>query len=217
MALRPGGDFPVYIARHGETRFNVEQRYQGCSDDSPLTERGRAQCAGVGHTLAGLISRNPLPDFVASPLPRARTSMEIVLATLGLPANQYRADPRLVEIDLGEWSGLRTAEVEADDHARWLAREADKWNVRPPGGENYAEVAKRAADWFSTLTRETVAITHGAFSRILRGLYCDESWQDMVAMDEPQGVVFRFWKGEITRFDLRPGELAHLTARSVKP
>ena len=201
MALRASGDFPVYFARHGETILNAQDRYQGSRDDSALTELGRKQAHDVAIILRGLISLSGPPRFVSSPLGRARATMEIVLGVLGLPPQSYATDGRLVEIDLGEWSGRHVHAVAANDRSRWDARERDKWNVPAPEGESYAMVAARAASWFSELRHETVVIGHGAFGRILRGLYSGVSWQEMAAMEEPQGVVFRLHQGTIVRIE----------------
>jgi probable phosphoglycerate mutase len=201
MALRASGDFPVYFARHGETIYNAQDRYQGSRDDSPLTELGRNQAHEVALILRDFISPESPPRFVSSPLARACVTMEIVLGVLGLSTHAYTTDERLMEIDLGEWSGRYDYAVETNDRARWEARELDKWNVPAPGGESYAMVAARAASWFSELRQETVVIGHGAFGRILRGLYCGLSWLEIAALEEPQGVVFRLQQGTIARIE----------------
>ena len=85
---------------------------------------------------------------------------------------------------------------------RTLARRgADKWHVRVPNGENYAEVAARASDWVSELKADTFAVSHGALTRILRGLFAGLDWQQMSGLDEPQGVVFRIRGSEVVRLD----------------
>ena len=43
----------VFLARHGESIWNVERRFQGVGD-SPLSERGLEQARRVGRRLAGL-------------------------------------------------------------------------------------------------------------------------------------------------------------------
>jgi probable phosphoglycerate mutase len=129
--------------------------------------------------------------YVSSPLPRARTTMEIVLAELGLPKDHYHTDPRLQEINLGLWDGLTDAEARALDPAMFEKRGNDKWDVRVPGGENYADVAVRAESWIADLKVDTFAISHGAFTRILRGLFGGLGWKQMSDLDEKQGVVFR--------------------------
>jgi broad specificity phosphatase PhoE len=75
----------------------------------------------------------------------------------------------------------------------------DKWNVRVPGGENYADVAKRAESWASELRADTFAVSHGAFTRILRGLFAGMNGQQMSALDEEQGVLFRVRDSVVTK------------------
>lgn len=198
--LRAAGNFPVYFARHGETIANAQARVQGRLD-SALTELGRRQAHEIGTILRDFVSMKHAPRFVSSPLGRARVTMEIVLGVLGLPADRYTSDERLLEVDYGEWSGRYIPDIEANDRERWEARERDKWSVPAPGGESYAMVAVRAASWFSDLRQETVVIGHGAFGRILRGLYQGLSWEAMSTMDEPQGVVFRLQQGTIARIE----------------
>jgi probable phosphoglycerate mutase len=124
--------------------------------------------------------------------------MEIVLAALGLPKDGYRTDDRLQEIDLGIWDGLTDAEARALDPAFLEKRGNDKWDVRVPGGENYADVAARAESWVGSLKADTFAVSHGAFTRILRGLFGGLSGQQMSALDERQGVVFRVRGSTVT-------------------
>src|SRR5450755_4701171 len=91
----------VYYIRHGETDWNVAGRLQG-RRDVPLNARGRAQGSHCGEILRGLFARdNRDPaglDYVSSPLARACQTMELARAALGLGAQGYRREPRLVEI-----------------------------------------------------------------------------------------------------------------------
>jgi broad specificity phosphatase PhoE len=198
LELKPG--LTLYFARHGETIANVEHRFQG-RNDTALTERGRTQARMIAAILARLLADKPIPRFVASPLPRTRTMMEIVLDTLHLPII-YDTDPRLMEIDLGSWSGLTDVEACALDPQMWERRVNDKWNVRVPGGgENYAMVAERLTQWAIELDRDTVAISHGAATRILRGLFLGLGWKEMSDLDEPQDCVFRYRDGMLDRLE----------------
>ena len=117
--------------------------------------------------------------------------MEIVRETLGLPAAGYSTDDRLVEIDLGAWDGLTDAQARALDPVIYDQRKADKWSIRVPGGENYADVAKRCESFVAGLSADTFAVTHGAYTRVLRGLFEGLTWQQMSGLDETQGVLFR--------------------------
>jgi broad specificity phosphatase PhoE len=196
LQLRPG--ITLYLARHGETEANREKRFSG-RKNTPLTERGREQAKAIGLALENELGAAPKLDFVSSPLQRARTTMEIVRETLGLPPEGYVLDARIEEINLGEWDQLTDAQARARDPELFDARAKDKWHVHVPGGENYAEVAARAEDWVRSLSADTFAVSHGAFTRILRGLFLGLSAGEMSALDEPQGVAFRIRGSEVVQ------------------
>jgi broad specificity phosphatase PhoE len=207
MALELKPRITLYFARHGETIANVEHRFQG-RNDTPLTEHGLIQARMLAAILAPCLAGRETPYFISSPLPRARKTMDIILDALGLP-RIYDTDDRLMEIDLGAWSGLTDDEARALDPAMWERRIHDKWNVRVPrGGENYAMVAERLKAWAAELDRDTVAISHGAANRILRGLFLGLSWEEMSALDERQDCVFRYGEGKLTRLEYHGPPLA---------
>jgi len=196
--IAPG--ITLYLARHGETEWNVARRFQG-QGDSPLTARGREQARLLGSILAECCKSSSPPRFISSPAGRARHTMEIILHTLGMPADQYTTDERLAEGHVGEWSGLSFDEVQARYKAEWDAREADWWNAAPPGGESYAEMAIRAKSFLAGLKRDTVAVSHGAFGRVLRGLACDMSIEEMGELHSPQDCVHRLCGGTMATLE----------------
>jgi probable phosphoglycerate mutase len=200
MTLRLPEGITLYFARHGQTRANVEHRFSGARD-TPLTALGRAQAADVGAILARELGRGDGYAFVSSPLARAQASMRIARERMGLAPDGYTVEPRIAEINLGTWDQLTDAEARALDPALFDARAADKWHVRVPGGENYAEVAARVTGWIRELKADTIAISHGATTRILRGLLAGLDWRAMSTLDEPQGVVFRVRDGDVARLD----------------
>jgi broad specificity phosphatase PhoE len=104
----------VYLARHGESDWNAEGRWQG-NADRPLTDRGRRQA----EELAGRLASVPLDAVYSSDLRRARDTAEAVAAGQGL---EVRALPALREVDVGSWSGLSRPEVEErfpEAFSRW--------------------------------------------------------------------------------------------------
>lgn len=202
MALSVPPHITLYFCRHGETEANVEKRFQGRTRDTALTPLGEQQARNVAMILGEDVPAFADLAYVASPLPRALRTMEIIRGGLGLPKDGYTTDDRLMEIDLGTWDGLTDEQAKALDPAKFSERGNDKWNVRVPGGENYEEVAARATDWIHGLTADTFAVSHGAFTRILRGLFADNTWRQMSALDEPQGVVFRVRGNTVKRLEL---------------
>lgn len=94
----------ILLARHGETDWNREGRYQGWADPS-LNDRGREQA----RVLADQLRDEPLDAVYSSDLRRAHETARIVAAPHGVPVD---ADPGLREIDVGSWSGLTRAQIE---------------------------------------------------------------------------------------------------------
>src|ERR1700738_5113405 len=105
----------IYYIRHGETDWNAQGRLQG-AQDVPLNDLGRRQAASAGGILADLFARDGRSEaslaFVASPLGRARPTMELVRGSLRLPPQQYAIDDRLREIGYGHWEGSTLAEMQ---------------------------------------------------------------------------------------------------------
>jgi probable phosphoglycerate mutase len=200
MTLRLPAGLTLYFARHGQTQANVEKRFSG-DKDTPLTPLGRAQAGAVGHILRRELGTAGGFAFVASPLTRAQTTMRIAREVMGLAPDGYATDSRLKEIDLGAWDQLTDEEARALSPVLFDARAADKWNVHVPGGENYAEVAARVTDWVRELKTDTIAVSHGATTRILRGLLAGLDAAAMSALDEPQGVVFRVNGATVTKLE----------------
>jgi probable phosphoglycerate mutase len=150
----------LLLARHGETDWNRERRWQGHAD-RPLNDTGRAQARALAETLAG----RGIDAIHASDLLRARETAEIVGARLGLPV---ALEPGLREVDVGEWSGLRAGEAEArfpDGFRRWQAG-GHGWLQ----GESYEEMGARVV---ATVLRLATAnpggtllvVTHGGSIR----------------------------------------------------
>ena len=192
----------IYYIRHGETAWNAAGRFQG-SQDIPLNDLGRTQAVAAGGILGELMAHHghkasALP-FVASPLGRARLTMELVRGALQLPPEEYALDHRLREIGYGQWEGLTLPEMERHDAATCAARLADKWGVAAPAGENYASVTLRMREWFDALRGDTVTVAHGGTMRAL--MVALGIATPLEASDIPigQGVVYVFSEGKLTK------------------
>jgi broad specificity phosphatase PhoE len=95
----------ILLARHGETDWNREGRFQGWADP-PLNDKGRAQAQALAEQLAGL----PFDAVYSSDLRRAHETALIVAEPHAVPVV---VDPGLREIDVGSWSGLTRPEIDA--------------------------------------------------------------------------------------------------------
>jgi len=138
----------LLLARHGESVWNAEKRFQGHTDIA-LSDRGRAQAEALGRALRGY----KVAAAYVSPFRRARETAEIALraiaesrvatASPGRPerggSGGHIGAPRIVdelrELSLGDWEGCTVEEVrarEGDPYRAWLRAPHD---CPPPGGE----------------------------------------------------------------------------------
>jgi probable phosphoglycerate mutase len=193
----------IYYIRHGETAWNAEGRFQG-TQDIPLNDLGRRQAADAGGILTDLFARDGRNQssltFVASPLSRARSTMELVRGVLQLPTGGYAVDARLREIGYGRWEGATLAQMQASDPEIFAARLSDKWTVPPPDGESYASVQARMSDWYNQLTSDTVAVAHGGTARALMVVLGVETSDSAADLTIEQGAVYVFGDGGLRKY-----------------
>jgi broad specificity phosphatase PhoE len=153
----------LVLVRHGESRWNVEERYQG-QEDSGLTDAGRAQAEVAATVLADRFGAADL--VLSSDLPRARDTAEAYLRVVGA---SVREDARLREIDVGDWGGRTRAEVAAayPDEIAAFRRGVD---IPRGGGETFGQLRDRvwaALEEAAGTARGTVVVfTHGGPIRV---------------------------------------------------
>jgi broad specificity phosphatase PhoE len=166
--------FRIIALRHGETAYNAENRLQG-QLDIPLNARGRDQARSVGKALGAAAGAeigeiDAANAFFASPLVRARETMDIVREAMGLEPGRYKLDARLKELSFGAWEGMTWRDIEARDPKGVKARSRDKWSFTPPGGESYAMLAERLRPWLDGLSGDALVVSHGGVARALMTL-----------------------------------------------
>ncbi len=153
----------IYLARHGQTAYNLEGRFQGWGD-VPLDQTGREQARRLALAVAEV---EPV-RLVSSNIARALETAMIVSELVGL---EPQIDPRFAETETGDWTDRSFAEVAGEDpegFSDFVELKAD-WGF--PGGESFATQAARVAagldDWRERSdTGATVIICHGNVIRL---------------------------------------------------
>lgn len=125
----------IYIARHGETEWNAQQRIQGHTDVA-LSERGRAQA----QLLADRLADTPLDAAYASDLQRAAATARAVIGSRPIPLTPT---PELREYHKGIFEGLTPAECEQRHPAIYAASLVNDLDFAPPGGESIRQTGAR--------------------------------------------------------------------------
>ena len=156
----------IVIWRHGQTDWNIENRFQG-STDIPLNETGKAQVARAGKLLTGL-SPN---QIIASDLSRAFNTARALADLIDL---EVTPDKRLRETDGGNWEGKtgdKIRETDIENFIRWIDGDDN-----PAGqiGERRSDVARRATSAINEAlagkTNHTLVVaTHGGTARCIIG------------------------------------------------
>jgi broad specificity phosphatase PhoE len=178
----------LYMIRHGETEWNLAQRYQG-QRDIPLNETGRTQARRNGAVLKGLLPAIAKAEFVSSPLSRAIETMELLRRQMGLDVQEYRLDAQLLELHYGHWEGHLASALADVDPGGVAAKSLDPFSWRPTGGESYADLMDRIKRWLATVERDTVAVTHGGVSRVTRGAVLGLDTREIPTLDAPQDRI----------------------------
>jgi broad specificity phosphatase PhoE len=140
----------IHLARHGQTAYNAEGRFQGHLP-VPLDDTGLEQARALAETVAGVEVRT----LVCSPLARARETADIVAARIGLAPEE---DGRFTETDTGDWTGRSFAEIQAEDPDGFHRYEISDPTFRYPGGESFAEQSDRVQDGLSDLRARAAAL-----------------------------------------------------------
>ncbi|MGI9355445.1 MAG: histidine phosphatase family protein [Rhizobiaceae bacterium] len=184
----------LYLVRHGQTDWNAHGRFQG-QRDIPINVTGRGQARHNGETLRRLLCDPEDYDYIASPLARARETMEIVRQTLGLPPRGYETDSRLKEVSYGAWEGYTTQEVKDLIPKDRRRRREDKFRFTPPQGESYAMLLDRVLAWLPYIECDTIVVAHGGVIRVLMHHLGGMDVEEAVNFIVPQDRIFR-WDGD---------------------
>jgi probable phosphoglycerate mutase len=180
------------LLRHGETEWNVAERYQG-KLDSPLTARGVAQAERCARCLASV--GIDVQQLFASPLGRARQTTSILTSVGKFPPTIW--DSRLAEVSLGSWDGLTHIDIDAQWPRLLDGTTPFDWFFRSPDGESYDTAVDRVTRWLDELQGVVVAVSHGLIGRVIRGAYLGLSREASLCLPVPQDVIWRLADGHV--------------------
>ena len=174
----------LYLARHGQTFFNLENRLGG---DSKLTPKGLEDAEKVALWLTEV----PLDALYSSTLQRSiRTAERVHQFHPQIPLIQI---PELSEISSGDMDSMTYAEFEIRFPDLFRARQADKYHWSFPNGESYELALNRVRPFLETLESkgENIAIIgHQGINRVVLGHLLDLSKEEVPHLVTPNDVVF---------------------------
>ncbi len=165
----------VILLRHGASTFNVAGRYQGCSDQSLLTQEGKAAARLSGKRLRS----EKIKIIISSPLKRAAETAREVRAVLEQSGDRvpFVTDARLREVDLKDWEGMAYDRVKREFPAQLSAWRLNPSDLRMSSDSEedafpVRSLYRRTESFWKDLVvayanRSVLLVTHGGTARAL--------------------------------------------------
>lgn len=154
----------LYLIRHGETEWNIQNRYQG-NTDIPLSFVGKMQAQAIANRMKNF----EIDAIYSSDLSRAYDTAQYIAKEKNI---DVQIIPQLKEINFGEWEGFTISELEkiyGDDYKRFFL-EPHKY---PFPGEGTMEAVqmriKKALDRITSYNENSkiMIVSHGGILKVL--------------------------------------------------
>lgn len=177
----------IYIARHGETAWNVEGRIQGRSDPD-LTPQGVAQSLALLEQLKD----RPISAIYTSTLQRSFQTAQPIATFLNLPIQKQ---PGLDEIAFGIMEGVQISSLNEELKREWERFKENRFTYRIPGAENFTDVANRLRPFKEKILRdhtgqEILVIGHMIVNRFLIGMLLEYPLEEIQRTEQHNGFVY---------------------------
>ena len=190
-SARYSGHMPdLILLRHGESQWNLENRFTGWVD-VPLSPRGEAEARAAGEKLRG----RKIDELYTSVLVRATESARLALEAAGIAQLPTERDAALNERMYGELQGMNKAEAAARFGAEQVKLWRRSYDVKPPGGESLADTAARVLPYWEShilpdlqAGKNVLVVAHGNSLRALV-MHLDRlSREQVIQLEIPTGV-----------------------------
>jgi len=181
----------IYIARHGETTWNVEGRIQGRSDPG-LSLKGQQQSLALLEQL----KKQSLSAIYTSSLQRSILTAQPIAHHFGLPIRQ---ESDLDEIAFGVLEGRNLYQFDEVTNNEWERFKDDRFNYRIPGAENYTDVANRIKPFIDKTLRnhegeEVLVVGHRVVNRLLIGMLMEYPLERVLKIEQTHDCLYLIQK-----------------------
>jgi len=191
----------LILARHGQTEWNAQRRFQGKSD-VPLNEAGVSEAKALAERLKNW----PVDVIYSSPLSRSMKTAQII-SEVNVNGGNIEVRKELEEMGFGIWEKLSIHDVTKNFPGQYEAWKDDPSKMVPPGGESFEGIIERVKtvleEILSSHRREVLVVAHGGVIRaivaFLLGLSPSGIWHmrldncglvGLVCKDEQTSLLF---------------------------
>ncbi|MBQ7196985.1 MAG: histidine phosphatase family protein [Synergistaceae bacterium] len=181
----------IILARHGQTEWNIQYRFQGRTNVK-LTDTGKRQA----HALAARLSSWPVEIVYTSPLDRAFYTASAIAERHNLTPVIL---PELEEINFASWEGESIPNLEHEQHSIYSLWRSDPFFYPPEGAETWEKLYVRMSHAVKTFLagdyKKIVVVSHGGIMRALYavfvGLNPHKVWNMEVSNCSMSGIEMR--------------------------
>jgi broad specificity phosphatase PhoE len=186
----------IYIARHGETTWNVEGRIQGRSDPG-LSPKGQQQSLA----LLNQLKHQSLSAIYSSSLQRSILTAQPVANHFGLTIRQ---ESELDEIAFGILEGRNLYQFDEVTQNEWERFKDDRFNYRIPGAENYSDVSSRVKPFMERILRnhegeEVLIVGHRVVNRLLIGMLIGLPLEWVLKIEQTNDCLYLIQRNDQTK------------------
>ncbi|WP_217430425.1 histidine phosphatase family protein [Parasulfitobacter algicola] len=152
----------ILLVRHGQSEWNATHRLQGQADIN-LSELGKTQADNLRPVIESI---KPC-RAISSDLQRVQDTAKRI------GAKDFDLTDQLREIDVGDWTGRTTQDIQAQDMQAYLGWRAG--TSTPPGGESWNDFADRVCAVIEkaheTPCKNLLVVCHGGVIRAILQRY----------------------------------------------
>lgn len=186
----------IYIARHGETRWNLEGRIQGRSDPE-LSPKGVEQSL----VLLEQLKDRPLSAIYTSTLKRSILTAKPISNYLRLP---LYLRPELDEMGFGIFEGKRILSLDDGMKEEWERFKKERFTYRLPKAENYTDVIHRVEPLIKEIlesykSQEILIVGHRVVNLMILAILLEYPPKEILRVQQPNGSIYLVEKGEKTK------------------
>ncbi|XP_073157483.1 6-phosphofructo-2-kinase/fructose-2,6-bisphosphatase isoform X2 [Henckelia pumila] len=180
---------PIFLTRHGESRYNVRGRIGG---DSVISDSGELYAKKLANFVEKRLKSERAASIWTSTLQRTILTASPIV---GFPKIQWRA---LDEINAGVCDGMTYEEIKKNMPEEYESRKKDKLRYRYPRGESYLDVIQRLEPVIIELERQrapVVVVAHQAVLRALYAYFADRPLKEIPHIEMPLHTIIEIQMG----------------------
>ena len=186
----------LYLARHGETIWNKEERVQG-KIDIELSDLGIKQAELLGKRIV----QQGIDVIYSSSLKRARATADVIGSLCSKAINE---SVEIQEISLGPWEGMTMADIKTKYEDAFRIYIEDPANFSLPGAETLVELINRTR-------REIIRIINAHKNEkvllVSHGVTIKAAIITMLGLDISHYRKFKTSNASLTILDFQDGNL----------